>query len=115
MAATRASMTTLPCGIEDLDSNNGDQDDVRDARPWSWTGCHAGNHLALTAGLLLMPSPRDDCLLLRRRRESTGVSAAGSNISAELGIFTCLKTAMRLKFVRSYITRDAHILRFGLS
>ena len=75
----------------------------------------ARDHLALAAGLLLlMPSPRDDCLLLRRRRESTGVSAAGSNISAELGIFTCLKTAMRSKFVRSYITRDAHMLRFGL-
>ena len=74
------------------------------------------DHLALAAGLLLlMPSLRDDCLLLRRRRESTGVSAAESNMSAELGIFTCLKTAMRLKFIRSHITRDAHMLRFGLS
>ena len=74
----------------------------------------ARDHLALTAGLLLKPSPRDDCLLLRRRRESTEVSAAGSNIPAELGIFTCLKTAMRLTFVRSFITRDVHMLRFGL-
>ena len=53
-------------------------------------------YLAMTAGLLLpMLLPRDDCLLLRSRRESTGASAAGSNISAELEIFTCRKIAMR--------------------
>ena len=51
-------------------------------------------YLAMTAGLLpLMLLPRDDCLL--RSRESTGASAAGSNISAELEIFTCRKIAMR--------------------
>lgn len=37
MAATTASMTMLLCGIDDLDGSKGEEDDIRDARPWSWT------------------------------------------------------------------------------
>ena len=44
-------------------------------------------HLALTVRLLLLVLlPKDDCLLLRSRRETTGVSAAGSSMPAELDL-----------------------------
>ena len=74
------------------------------------SGVIAREHLELTARLLLlMPLPRDDCLLLRSRRESTGVSAAGSNMSAELEIFLP-QIAMRLDVFRSFIKlRDVQV------